>query len=250
MAVIWNKRVNGTHYEVRTAGHSCRLYTDGVLHSQYNSGRPLAGGVWDLLMLPAFFYPANSIQRVLVLGVGGGAVIRLIHRFVQPKKMIGIELNRVHIQVAKKYFGVTLHMAELKQADALLWLTRYRGPPFDMIIDDLFYEQDGEPVRAVDPTETWFDLINSNLTNHGQLVMNFVGYQQLRHCAFFKIRRIKRSYKSAFQISRPYYANSIGVFLKANSSSKTLRENLVAVPALNPNKPSNRLGYTIRQLRT
>ncbi len=80
MAIVWSKKVAETRYEVRSAGSPLRLYTDGVFHSQYNPEQLLTGHVWDLLMLPAFFYPKNTIKRVLVLGVGGGAVVAYVTR--------------------------------------------------------------------------------------------------------------------------------------------------------------------------
>lgn len=78
MAVLWEKHVDGVRYQVRAAGRTRRFYTDGVFHSQYNPLNPVTGHVWDLLMIPAFFYATGSVGRVLVLGVGGGAVIGLL----------------------------------------------------------------------------------------------------------------------------------------------------------------------------
>ena len=49
MAIVWQDTRDGTHYQVRTAGKTLRLYTDGVLHSQYNPVKRLTGSVWDLL---------------------------------------------------------------------------------------------------------------------------------------------------------------------------------------------------------
>lgn len=68
MSLIWSKNVSGVQYEVRSAGSSKRLYTNGVFHSQYNPVQKITGHVWDLLMIPAFFYPQNTIKKVLVLG--------------------------------------------------------------------------------------------------------------------------------------------------------------------------------------
>ncbi|HCM06551.1 MAG TPA: class I SAM-dependent methyltransferase, partial [Oceanospirillales bacterium] len=48
MAIVWQETRNGTHYEVRNAGKTLRLYTDKVLHSQYNFDKKLTGSVWDL----------------------------------------------------------------------------------------------------------------------------------------------------------------------------------------------------------
>ena len=55
MAILWQKKIKNTQYEVRSAGQTRRLYTDGVFHSQFNPNRAITGGVWDLLMLPTFF---------------------------------------------------------------------------------------------------------------------------------------------------------------------------------------------------
>ena len=107
MAVIWEQKTTGCHYEVRTAGNSVRLYKDGVFHSQWNDQRPLSNGVWDLLFLPTLFLPEPNIQRVLVLGVGGGAVINQFSRLLSPCNIVGVELDAVHIK-AVSYTHLTL----------------------------------------------------------------------------------------------------------------------------------------------
>ncbi|MFQ5643422.1 MAG: oxidoreductase, partial [Thiogranum sp.] len=155
MSVLWARSTGGIRYEVRQAGRSLRLYTNGVLHSQYNPGRPLTGSVWDLLFLPAFFYPPGAIRRVLVLGVGGGAVIQQLRRFVQPDLIIGVELNAVHLSVARRFFALKGKGVQLIRANAVDWVQQYRGAPFDMIIDDLFGDADGEPQRAVFADRAW-----------------------------------------------------------------------------------------------
>ena len=97
MAVVWETVERGHHYQVRTAGRSVRLYKNDVFHSQWNESRPLSGGVWDLLFLPALFRPTGSVKRVLVLGVGGGAVIRQYLTLLPVEQIVGIELDPVHI---------------------------------------------------------------------------------------------------------------------------------------------------------
>ena len=76
MALLWSEQDGDSRYEVRSAGNTRRLYTNGVFHSQYNPNNPVTGSVWDLLLLPAFFLPPGRPRRVLVLGVGGGENIR------------------------------------------------------------------------------------------------------------------------------------------------------------------------------
>ncbi len=242
MALLWQKWVDDTHYEVRTAGHTRRLYSNGVFHSQYNPTRAHAAGVWDLLVLPALFRPTTRIRRVLVLGVGGGSVLHLLHRFVQPEHIVGIELNAIHLQVAREFFGIEEGMAELHRADAVDWLRAYRGPPFDMIIDDLFGNQDLDLGRAVPADSVWCTTLLENLTEHGVLVMNFIGTRALRGCACLRDEALARHIKSAFQLELQAYENAIGAFLGHPAQARNLRENIRGLPGL------GRLDFAIRRL--
>ena len=246
MAILWQKTINSTRYEVRSAGQSRRLYTDGVFHSQFNPERAITGGIWDLLMLPAFFHPAEDIQRVLVLGVGGGAVIHQLQRYTQPTEIIGIELNPVHIMLAKRFFGVTKQLAQLVEADAIKWLENYSGPPFDMIIDDLFGEQEGEPVRAIKANKEWFEKLNAHLSPTGLLVMNFISTHDLKNCAAVSYKKISNLFNSSYQFTLPHYENAIGAFLKKSSTSQILRKNLNEVDELKKNK---QLNFKVRKLK-
>jgi spermidine synthase len=246
MAILWQKTIKNTHYQVRTAGQTRRLYTDGVFHSQFNPEHAVAGGVWDVLMLPALFYPKNTMQRVLVLGVGGGAAIHLLQRYVKPAEIIGVELNPVHIMVAKRYFGITAKLAQLVEADAIKWLENYSGPPFDMIIDDLFGEQDGEPVRAVKANKAWFEKLNSHLSEDGILVMNFTSRNDLKNCAAVSYKKISGLFTSSFQFTLTHYDNAIGAFLKKKSSSQILRHHINEIDEL---KKSKKLDFHIRKIK-
>jgi len=248
MAILWQRQVLGRTYEVRSAGNTRRLYTDGVFHSQYNPGHPVTGSIWDLLLLPAFFYPKGSIRRILVLGVGGGAVIRQFQYFLKPEKITGIELNPNHIYVARHYFDVTQSNTSLIQADAIKWVYNYKGALFDLVIDDLFGEQDGEPVRAIESNPKWMRALSKLLTKEGGLVTNFVSSRELKRCGYFKDRMIKGYFKSAFKLSAPAYENAIGVFLKTSSSIQILKSNLVKTPKLNPTLKSCRLKYNVQRL--
>jgi len=246
MAVLWQKCVQGTQYEVRTAGRSLRLYTDGVFHSQYNPARPLTHGVWDLLMLPALYYPAGEIKRVLVLGVGGGAVIKLLHHFIAPDEIFGIELNPMHLKIAQRFFGINTELASLHEADAIQWLKTYKGPAFDMIIDDLFGEQEGEPQRVVELDHDWCATLHKHTTRHGVVVVNSMSPYELRQSAFMKNQRLAKQYSSKIQLSLPIYENAVGAFFKPRVTGKQLQQRLNTLKEFNSFKE---LGYHQQKIR-
>ncbi|GMQ96573.1 MAG: hypothetical protein BMS9Abin15_0246 [Gammaproteobacteria bacterium] len=248
MAVLWQKKVKGTLYEVRTAGHTRRLYTNGVFHSQFNPNRHTAGGVWDLLILPVFFYPRDYIQRILVLGVGGGAIIRLLKSHVRPSKIVGIEHNAMHLSIARRFFGVRKATAQLIHADAEQWLNDYSGPPFDLIVDDLFDECDGEPVRAVALNSTWFERLYANLSRDGLLVVNTTDIRDFNSSAYFTSRRISGRFKSAFQLTLPLYENVVGAFLKKEATGKLLHNHLINDAKAPFLKNLGSSGYRVRRV--
>lgn len=211
------------------AGHSRRLYTDGVFHSQYNPKRPLTHGVWDLLMLPALYSPVGALRRVLVLGVGGGAVIRLLHHFIQPDKIVGIELNATHLKIAKRFFGINKNIATLHHADAIKWLENYRGPAFDLIIDDLFGEVDGEPQRVVPLNTRWCALLHRQVSKSGVIVINSMSAKILRESAFVTNTRLSNQYASKLQLSLPVYENAVGAFFRKATDKRQLKQHLSTI---------------------
>ncbi|VAW59974.1 hypothetical protein MNBD_GAMMA11-885 [hydrothermal vent metagenome] len=249
MAVVWSKKTGNTCYEVRSAGKSLRLYTDGVFHSQYNPTQLLTGHVWDLLMLPAFFYPENTIKRVLVLGVGGGAVLHMLREFVAPDYIAGIELNPQHVFVARRFFGLKHKTIELIEADAIDWLQCYQGEKFDMIIDDLFGEEDGEPVSVVKANRTWFACMLKHLSKEGVIVRNFINRDELLNSAGLKNAYMAEKFPSVFQFNSCFNENFVAAYVRTPVNSGQLRKNLIAMPGLNPQLKGSRLRYSIRQLR-
>ena len=249
MAVVWQKKSDGRLYEVRSAGRSLRLYTDGVCHSQYNSANPLTGHIWDLLMLPAFFHEPGTVRRVLVLGVGGGASIQLIRQFVSPQTIVGVELNPIHMYVATRFFELKHASIQLVRADAVQWIKDYKGEKFDLIIDDLFAEENGEPVPAVVSNAGWYNCLLKQVSKDGLIVKNFLDKTSARSSAGLTNSRVNEKFSSIFQFTTPYNENVAVAYLKRASTSRTLRKHLVATPGLNPNLKTSRLRYKVRRLK-
>lgn len=248
MAIVWKKQLSGVLYEVRSAGKTLRLYTDGVFHSQYNADQPVTGHVWDLLMLPAFFYSQHDIKRVLVMGVAGGAVLHLLRKFTAVEKIVGIELNSQHVSIGRRFFNLKAAPIELVEADAIDWLKSYQGAPFDMIIDDLFAEEAGEPVAVVKADASWFSYMLKNLTDHGVIVRNFINKDELLESAGLEHAVTRRQFKSVFQFTTQFNENFVAAYLKKPATSSMLRSRLVKTPGLNPQLKTGRLRYRIRQL--
>ena len=248
MAVLFETKKHGRCYQVRSAGQSRRLYTDGVFHSQYNPAHVVTGSVWDLLFLPSQFYQPGSLKRVLVLGVGGGAVIHMLNQFVKPEAVVGVEISGIHIQLAKRFFGLNYTNLEIVCANAIEWVANYEGEPFDLIVDDLYFEQDGEPQRAIEADASWFDILTGHLSQSGLLVMNFVNYREWRDSAYFQEPWLQQQFASVYQFATPTCHNAVVGFLGIDSATRQLRENLKQAPKLNPDRSRCRLRYAVKKI--
>jgi len=244
--VIWSAHRDGTHYEVRAAGGTRRLYSNGVFHSSYNPSRAITGGVWDLLMMPAFLYPPGAIRRVLLLGVGGGTVIRQLQAFVRPREIVAVDLDPVHLDVARRFFGVRGEDARLVHADAREWLDA-DDSRYDLVIDDLFGERDGEPVRAVTADAAWCRRLQARNTAGGAIAINCISPAELGRTGFVTDPDLRAHYRTRLQLRAARDHNAVGLFLPHAATAIELRRNLLAVPGLNPRR-ERRLRFEVRSL--
>ncbi|MFV8782413.1 spermidine synthase [Microbulbifer sp. SA54] len=248
MALIWQKDTAGSRYEVRTHGASVRLYSNGVFHSQWNPRDPLKGSLWELLLLPAFFVPTREVRRVLVLGVGGGAVIRLLQRFLAPDEIVGVDIDRTHLQVARRFFGVRGARLECADARAFVGEQLRLGESgcFDLIIDDLFGHAGGIAARAIDSDVAWSKQLLALLAPAGVLVSNFASRGELLKSGW-RDDSVRQHLSGCWTAEHPAYNNCIGVFSRQALSRRNLTAQ--APPELNPLNPRRRLDSRLRPLR-
>lgn len=209
MALLWTKRSAECHYEVRGAGQSVRLYSNGVFHSQWNPNHVFGDAVWDLLGLAAFPVAAANTGnrpralRVLVLGVGGGAVIRQLLSLFNVHLIQGIDLDRTHLAIARRWFGLSgFPQVKLVAADAVGWVANYKGPAFDLVIDDLFGHHDSEVSRSVVFDRLWASRLAALVAEGGALVVNNGNTRE------FKAARSETDdYPLRVQLTHPRYDN-------------------------------------------
>lgn len=213
MAIIWQKRVNNKLYEVRRAGNSLRLYTNGIFHSQYNPRNTLSGDLWEMMCLP-FLLAAQTmeIKKVLLLGVGGGAVIRNLLEFDPNLQITGVDIDKQHLLIAKRNFGLA-GKCQLYLDDAVAWVSANSDAKFDLIIDDLFGEEWSEehctylPKRAVEADSGWQSKLLKVLAPKGILVFNMESKSQAQ-----KLKRqelLKSKFTQQVNFTSPRYENCI-----------------------------------------
>lgn len=174
MALVWSHQAEGNLYELRSAGASLRLYRNGVNHSQWNPDRPLSGSIWDLIALPALHRPVGSLESALMLGFGAGTVARQLCDLAAMRHIVGVELDPMHLSIAQGFFDCD-DRCELIAGDAVEWIQDEAGETrYDLIIDDLYGEEDGIPERYAPMDLDWFARLTGLLNPGGILVLNTI----------------------------------------------------------------------------
>ncbi len=130
--------------QVIDCGRERRLVIKGETHSlAFTSGNWGEAGreYWGGFLLTP--YAPKTKAEILLLGLGGGTVLRLIHEKISPEKITVLERDPRVVEVAKKYFGleklpgVSILVGDAKQSLKKLSAT---GKKFDWIIDDIYSE--------------------------------------------------------------------------------------------------------------
>lgn len=227
MAVVWSRNIEGNHYEVRSAGATLRLFRNGVHHSQFNPNRPLGGCIWDLLALPAMHRPQGEIREALVLGFGAGAVGRVLREVVQPERIVGVELDEIHLTIADGFFECS-EGCDLIAADAVEWIRHgAEGGRFDFILDDLYAEEEGMPVRCVPMDLDWCQRLADLLNPGGMLVFNLVEPEKVPHLPPMKDKTLSKRFPHVSVFRMEGYENRIVAFseqaLDVNVFQKNMR---------------------------
>lgn len=247
MALVWEERREGVLYQVRSQGACLRLFANGVQHSEFHPERLATGSVWDLLWLPVLLGEPERLRRVLVLGLGGGSLIPPLRALLQPEQLVAVELDPHHLAVARDVFAVLGEETEIVLGDAVEWLNGYDGPPFDLIIEDLFAPHNQAVSRSVPGDREWLHTLERNVSAHGLLVMNFGDFPEYRHSDAAHPDALE-GWASRFRLSCNDCHNAVIAFTREPARSVHLRRRIQTHPLLAPLMRQGKLDYHIRQL--
>jgi spermidine synthase len=225
MALLWTHDDGENHYEVRSAGASIRLYRNGVNHSQWNPNRPLAGSVWDLLTLPALHRESGQIQDGLLLGFGAGAAGRQLLDLAHVARLVGVELDPMHLSIADGFFQCT-EGCELVAADAVEWVASQEAGCYDYIVDDLYAEEAGVPERFAPLDREWCEQLAGLLRPGGILVFNMIEPDRVASLPFCRDPTLRAHfpYRVGFQLKG--YENRVVAFSEQPFWTNCLEANL------------------------
>jgi spermidine synthase len=142
------------------------LYIDNILQS----------GIWFSQLWKKVIDEINldccdGICKVLLMGLGGGDVLKIIRKKMLSTSVDCIEIDPEIIHVACKYFGVTEDPdTTIYQSDAALFLYRSDYKKYDLIIVDLYQ---GDRIPQFVSKLDFVARIKNKIKNTGVVVFNY-----------------------------------------------------------------------------
>jgi len=219
--------------EVHESRYGRELIVDGTFASLLRPGRASTGSVWDAIAAPVLALPPARRRRFLLLGLAGGSVARLLRAVAPKAQIVGVEIDREVLSVARAHFGLDELDLEVVCADALGVLERERRR-FDAIFDDVFLGRGDAVHKPAWLPHPGHDLARRRLAAGGLLVANTLDE------APFIARSLQQAHDGVVQLEVEGFDNRILVGGPAGLDARSLRREIAASPVL---------GETLRVLR-
>jgi spermidine synthase len=140
---------------VDDSGGTKTLVVDETFASFYRPGEIATLCVWDAIAAPILWLAPARRRRILILGLGGGSIARLARALAPEAEILGVELDRDVVRLAREHFDLDPLDIRIEIADALEWLKSASMLPlnaagrFDVILEDVFIG-DGDDVHKPD----------------------------------------------------------------------------------------------------
>lgn len=126
--------------------------------------------LYSRAMTIATIYP-REVKRVLMLGLGGGAIPTYLGRFLPDAMIDTVELDPGVIDVAKRYFGIReTSKSRVYESDGRVFLNRH-NEAYDVIMVDAFT---GSYIPFHLMTKEFYRLVRERLAPDGVAAFNII----------------------------------------------------------------------------
>jgi len=154
-------------------GERLLYFNEGTgVQTIYRPGGGRTDFYFDYFSILPFIKPRQREQKVLMLGVAGGSLIRSYQELLPADEhadITGVEIDPAVIEVGREYFDLDDLRMKIVNADARVFISA-TPEKYDFIIIDAYSNQLYIPPHLI--TKEFFALAKSKLNPDGFLVMN------------------------------------------------------------------------------
>lgn len=152
--------------------------------------------LWQQALCTFGIIPSPDVQSILVLGVGGGTIIHLLHALYPDALITGVDMDEKMVSIGKKYFGLNkVSGLTLSVSDAKEFVRRSAATKkqWDMVVVDLFV---GAAIPAFVGEETFILNVKRIMTSKGVLLINYLREREYGTLAALLLGKLEKIFHS------------------------------------------------------
>ena len=165
-------KFNGELKVVRSLGFGTYIQSNGLTQS---------GGIVETIWkqtLKKIRRKRQNIKDILILGLGGGTVAKLVKKYWPEAKITGVDIDPIMVEFGKKYLGLDKVSIEIKIVDVYDFMSKIsKQKSFDLVIVDLY---NGDKFPEKFGTENYIQLVRTILRSGGIAIFNRLYYGDKR----------------------------------------------------------------------
>ena len=146
----------------------------GATHAWWHRDMFLTGLAWDNLCAACLLRPAGPPRSVLMLGLAGGTSLRALQHLVPGVQCTAVDNDAGIVALARQHMRLDDLQLTIHQGDAYDFVRQYRGPAFDVVVDDVYQALDLDVARPGVWSRGTLEALCGLLEPQGLLVMNLV----------------------------------------------------------------------------
>ena len=152
--------------------------------------------LWQQALCAFGIIPSPDVQSILVLGVGGGTVIHVLHALYPEADITGVDVDKQMIDIGIKYFGLdNVKGLNLTVSDAEKFVrgAAVKKKQWDMVVVDLFI---GTAIPAFVGEETFLRTVKRIMTPKGTGIINYLREREYGTLAALLLGKLKKYFRS------------------------------------------------------
>ncbi len=153
----------------------------------------IAKKVWDSSLRKI---NKSEINKCLILGLGGGGMVKIIKKYWPQTKITGVEIDPIMVDLGKKYLGLKETGVKIVIEDAHRFIEREKEK-YDLILVDIYV---GDKIPGEFETEKFIKIIKKLLGKNGIIVFNRLYYDEKRKEALKFGKRLEKEFSKVIPV--------------------------------------------------
>lgn len=155
-----------------------------------------------------------KVKKCLILGLGGGGVVRVIKKYWQKSTITGVEIDPIMINLGEKHMGLKESEVKVVNEDAMKFIERQtkKKEKYDLILVDMYV---GDTIPKKFETTSFYKMTKELLENNGVVIINRLYYGEKRKLA----DRVHEGLKRIFPEIKTVFPEANIMFLCSKDSS-------------------------------